>query len=256
VRRIRPQWVFHLAAHGGSSWQTDLDGMLKTNVAGTAQLIEACARTGIEAFVNAGSSSEYGFMDHAPREDEVPQPNSHYAVTKVFATMLAGCAARARRLRMRTLRLYSVYGPYENPLRLFPALIAEGLKGRLPPLVRPEIAHDFVYVDDVVDAFLMAASSQAGADDAVYNVGTGTSTTLDRLVAIARRVLPIAEAPRWGAMPDRHWDTSVWVADATKIRRELGWRPKFDVEAGFRAMADWLRDRPAMLRFYAERRGA
>src|SRR5262249_18051438 len=79
VCEIRPDWIFHLAVHGAYSWQTDLFEMIDTNITGTANLLEACAQVGFEAFVNTGSSSEYGVKDHSPGENEPIDPNSYYA---------------------------------------------------------------------------------------------------------------------------------------------------------------------------------
>src|SRR5437899_2182523 len=88
VAAARPSSVFHLAAHGGYSWQTDAERILATNVLGTLNVLQASLAHGCEAFVNTGSSSEYGFKDHAPVEDELPEPNSVYAVAKAAATLL------------------------------------------------------------------------------------------------------------------------------------------------------------------------
>src|SRR5687768_6893501 len=86
VEAVRPDWVFHLAAHGAYSWQTDTQAIFQTNLMGTIHLVEACQAVGIEAMVNTGSSSEYGWKDHAPAEDEWLEPNSSYAVSKAAAT--------------------------------------------------------------------------------------------------------------------------------------------------------------------------
>ncbi|HEX4777245.1 MAG TPA: NAD-dependent epimerase/dehydratase family protein, partial [Acidimicrobiia bacterium] len=212
VRRVRPQWVFHLAAHGAYSWETDVDRIVATNVLGTVNLLRACVRTGFEAFVNAGSSSEYGFKRKAPTEREWVDPNSHYAVTKVAATHFCRLTAQQERVKVATLRLYSVYGPWEDPGRLMPTVVVHGLAGRLPPLVDPRVARDYVYVDDACDAFVRAAERPHPEPGPVFNVGTGVQTTIRDVVRIARRVLDVAERPRWGSMPNRGWDTSVWVA--------------------------------------------
>jgi nucleoside-diphosphate-sugar epimerase len=63
-------------------------------------------------------------------------------------------------------------------------------------------------------------------------------------VTVARRVLAIREKPKWGTMPNRQWDTSVWVADNRVIRRALGWKPRYDFERGFRQMVAWMRAEP------------
>jgi nucleoside-diphosphate-sugar epimerase len=238
VARSRPTHVFHLAAHGAYSWQADDERILGTNVLGTLHVLEAALRHGCEAVVNTGSSSEYGFVDHAPAEDELPVPNSVYAVGKAAATLLAGHLGRGARTRISTLRLYSVYGPFEEPGRLLPALALAALEDRLPPLAGPETARDFVHVDDVVDAYLSAAERAGGG--AVYNVGSGTQTTLAELVAVVGEVFSFTPKPEWGSLPARAWDTSTWVANAARIRAELGWEPRRTLPEGVRALADWL----------------
>lgn len=243
VAEIRPEWVFHLAAHGAYSSQTSVGEMISTNIISTVNLVEACLTTGFEAFVNAGSSSEYGFKDHPPSETDWLEPNSAYAVTKASATLYCRMIAQTRHVNLTTLRLYSVYGPYEEPTRLIPTLIAHGRRGGLPPLVNPGIARDFIYADDVSDAFVRAAGATPEAG-AVYNVGSGTQTTLREVVDIARRVLKIEQIPEWGSMPDRVWDTHVWVADAGAIRRALGWGATTSFEDGLRATVAWLRAHP------------
>jgi dolichol-phosphate mannosyltransferase len=251
VRRVRPEWVFHLAAHGAYSWETDLDRMVATNVDGTMNLLRACVRGGFAAFVNAGSSSEYGFKKTAPREREWVEPNSHYALTKVAATHFCRLTARQERVKIATLRLYSVYGPWEDPGRLMPAVIVHGLAGRLPPLVDPRIARDYVYVDDVSEAFVRAAAKPHPEAGPVFNVGSGTQTSIRQVVDVACRVLAIRQKPVWGTMPNRAWDTSAWVSDARAIRRALGWRPRFGFERGFRQMVAWMRAEPDRAAWYA-----
>ena len=240
VKRIRPEWIFHLAAHGGSSSQTDAQRMVATNLCGTMNLVSACLQTGFEALVNTGSSSEYGLKDHAPAESEPLAPNSHYAVTKAAATMYCRYIAASQRVHLPTLRLYSAYGPFESPQRLMPTLIRAGLQGQLPPLVNPNIARDFIYVDDVVEACLRAAQIQTRESGPVYNIGTGVQTKLREVVKLARRVLNVPAKPAWGTMPNRNWDTDSWVCDNRKARAAMGWQPHHDLEAGFRKMVDWF----------------
>lgn len=250
VRRIQPDWIFHLAAYGSYSSQTDLHKMVQTNVVGTVNLVEACLKVGFEAFINTGSSSEYGFKDYAPSEKEWLEPNSHYAVTKASATLFCRYTAQFQNVHLVTLRLYSVYGPYEEPTRLIPMLILHGLKGELPPLVNPNVVHDFIYIDDVIEAYVLTASVLEQEPGAIYNVGTGVQTAMGEVVKTARQVLEIDVEPNWGSMPNRHWDIHVWVADNKKIREELGWYPKYNFEQGFRLMLNWFHSNPTMLDFY------
>jgi len=242
IDETRPRWAFHLAAHGAYSWQTDARRIFATNLLGTVNLIDACRRSGAcEAFVHAGSSSEYGFKDHAPGEHDALAPASDYAVAKAAATLYGRQAARAGdAMRVVTLRLYSVYGPYEDPRRLVPALVVRGLRGELPPLVDPGVARDFVYVADVVRAFLLAARS--AEHGTIYNVGSARQTTIGEIVQVARAVLDVEAQPRWGSTAQRSWDTTTWVSRTDRIRRELAWEPEIGLDAGFRATVRWLRD--------------
>jgi dolichol-phosphate mannosyltransferase len=247
VDQARPDLVFHLAAHGAYSWQRDSTGIMQSALLGTVALVDAVAEQGCERLVNAGSSSEYGFKDHPPREDEPVEPNSPYAVAKAAATMYCSMAARERGLATSTLRLYSAYGPLEDPRRLISRLVEHGLRSELPPLVAPDTARDFVYVDDVIDAFLAAADrAEPGA---VYNIGSGRQTTLGELVELARDELEIAAEPDWGSAAARDWDTSVWVSDPGLAREQLGWTPRVGLREGLRLTADWLRDSPERDRY-------
>ncbi len=249
VSGFKPHWVFHLAAHGAYSWQRDPLAIMRTNVLGTVNLLESCLAAGFEAFVNAGSSSEYGIKTHPAREDEALAPNSPYAVAKAAATWYCSQAARAGGAPITTLRLYSVYGPWEEPRRFIPQLVARGLEGRLPPLANPETARDYVYVDDVCDAFLTVAR-HAQEPGAVFNVGTGVQTTLRQAVDLARNVLQIDIEPGWGSMPDRSWDAPTWVADVSRLRELVGRRDLIGLEKGLRFTADWMRSQPGLKERY------
>jgi UDP-glucose 4-epimerase len=250
VGTIKPQWIFHLAAHGAYSWQTDTATMVDINIGATAALLAAAQTVEVQAFVNAGSSSEYGLKAHPPREDEWLQPNSPYAVTKAAGTHLTGLAA-AQGLPAVTLRLYSIYGPWEDPGRLVPALVREAARQRLPPLAGPQTARDFVYVEDCCDALLRAAQrGSPGGPGAVLNIGSGTQTCLSELVEISRRALGVAALPEWGTMDQRHWDTNTWVSDSRAASQHLDWRASTDLGEGLARTASWLNARPQLWQRY------
>jgi nucleoside-diphosphate-sugar epimerase len=250
---VEPDWVFHLAAYGAYPTETDFREMVSTNVLGTANLVRASLRAGFESFVNAGSSSEYGLKDHAPLETDRLEPNSDYAVTKAAATHLCSRLGRSEDANITTLRLYSAYGPWEEPSRLIPNLAIQGLEGRLPNLASPSIARDFVYVDDVVDAFVLTAEDPRPESGAVLNVGTGVETSLREIVSVAREVLNIDAAPAWDSMEPRAWDTETWVANPGRIRERLGWHPKYSLKQGFERFINWLREDAAVLSLYRDK---
>ncbi len=242
LRAVRPEWVFHLAAYGAYPAQADAREAVRTNVLATIQLAEACRRANVAALVSAGSSSEYGYQDHAPPEDERPEPNSLYAVTKAAASQYLAWVSRRDDARAATLRLYSAYGPWEEPSRFIPRLVLAGLDGKLPPLVDSRVARDFVHVDDICDAFVLAATAPEVPRAAIYNIGTGTQSSIGQAVAVARELMGITSEPVWGSMPERTWDTSVWVADPRRAARELGWTARIPFREGLAKTIEWFRD--------------
>lgn len=251
VRETKPDWVFHLAAYGAYSSQTGIHQMISTNLTGCVHLLDACVETGVQAFVQTGSSSEYGYKGHPARECEAIQPNSHYAITKAASTHYCQFTARTSGIHAVTVRLYSIYGPYEEPTRFIPTLIVHGLERRLPPLVSPGIARDFVYVDDAVDALLLIARSSAAiAPGAIFNICRGYQTTIGEVVEELRRLVGVLEEPAWSTMPDRQWDTNTWVGDPSVIVRTLGWRPLVDVHSGLHRTLRWFEHNPMMLQAY------
>jgi dolichol-phosphate mannosyltransferase len=243
VEAAAPEWVFHLGAHGGYSWQSERRRIFDTNLRGTINVLEAAGRAGAEIVLCAGSSSEYGRKDHAPQETELPEPNSDYAVAKAAATLFASFLGREHGMPVATLRLYSVFGPFEDPARFIPALVVNGLRGRLPPLVDPAAVRDFVYLDDAVAAFTLAAERGVPAG-AVFNVGTGVETSVAAAVESARALFSIASEPRFGSMSARAWETPRWVADPSQIGSVLGWRPTVPFADGLARTAAWLEGRP------------
>jgi nucleoside-diphosphate-sugar epimerase len=249
VAAIRPDWVFHLATYGAYSWQDDFNTAILTNFLCTVNLVEACRSAGFEVFVNTGSSSEYGFKDHAPAETEWIDPNSYYAVTKASATLFCRYTAKRYNIRIPTLRLYSVYGPFEERDRLIPNIVLHGLKGVLPPLVDPEIGRDFIYVRDVEKAYLLLANQSNEKKGEVYNLGTGIQTSLRNVVNLARQVFNLSVEPQWGSMSRREWDTTIWKANNANII-DVGWRPEFTFEQGFRQTVDWFQNHPELLGYY------
>lgn len=252
VASVKPDAVFHLAAFGAYPAQTGFERMVSTNLLGTSALIDACIAAGVGAFVQAGSSSEYGYKDHPAEEIERVEPNSHYAITKAAATHYCQWAARTSGMHAVTLRLYSIYGPYEEPGRLIPTLLMHGMEGRWPPLVSPRTARDFVYVDDAVDAMLRVAARPELPRGAVYNVCWGSQSSLADVVVCVRDLLGIEEEPRWSSMEQRVWDTDVWVGSPLAMERDTGWRAAVGLREGLTSTIAWFKEHPEWVHFYRE----
>ena len=239
LRRVRPRAVLHLATHGAYESQADARTILQTNVLGTYNLLEASAEAGVAAFVNTGSSSEYGFKREPMRETDVLEPNSFYAVGKAAQTHLCRFLAQRGDMGAIVFRLFSVYGPWEEPSRLIPTLIRRARAGLPLQMVSPRTVRDFVFIDDVLEA-LLNLSAAARMRGEVVNLGSGVETSLEEVVRTVLGLLGSSSEVHWGAMTARHWDSNRWVADPSRARALLNWQPRFTLLQGLARTAAWM----------------
>lgn len=250
VRTRRPQTIFNLAAYGAYERQSQPMRIHQVNYLGTLNLLLALQESGCAAFVQAGSSSEYGLNCSGPREDAKLEPNSDYSVSKAAAGHLLWFYGHLRNVPCCHLRLYSVYGPWEERDRLVPRLISSCLNGHYPPLVRPEISRDFLFVDDCTRAFLSAAltgcTSSPGEN---FNIASGRETTIREIATLVGQITGVAHPPEFGAMPNRRWDLSRWYGDASKAREHLAWEPRVSLEEGLRQTVAWEKKTGPLLKF-------
>ncbi len=246
---VKPRTVFDCMAYGGYSFQDDSGLIYATNFDFVTRLLPKLFARGIDRYVHAGSSSEYGDNSAGPSETAAVAPNSDYAVSKLAAAHLVSMFGRKKRMPCVNLRLYSVYGPLEDSSRLMPTLVARCLEGGLPEFVRPDVSRDFVYVDDASEAFVDAALNLREEDyGESFNIGTGTKTTIGELAQTARGVFGVQAAPVF-TMPERRWDVTDWYATIDRARERLGWSPKTTLEEGLRRTADWYRGIPDKERY-------
>ncbi len=244
MERARPDAVVNTAAHGAYSSQQDLGRMLAVNVRAVEGIAASCLRHGVP-LLHLGSSSEYGTQDHAPAETERISPNSSYAVTKAAGTHFLCDAVQRSGLIGMVFRLYSVYGPWEEPSRLMPALARAVLQRRLPPLVDPTVARDFVHIDDVHAAATTWITDPRTLDGPpILNIGSGRQTTIAELVEVTLALGGFAESPDWGSMSNRSWDTTCWVGAPQRALQVLGWSCQVRLQEGLRGLVSFVRDHP------------
>ena len=255
VRSVRPQWIFNCAGSGIETFRRTDQEIFRSDFEGAANLVRTCAAQGFEAFVHSGSSTEYGRKDHAPAETESCEPNSPHGAAKARATAFCCRFAQENVAPIVTLRLYTVYGPFESPRRLIPRCVAFGLRDTLPALARPDLAHDFVHVDDVVNAYVLAAVNARRLPGAVYNIGTGRQSCLREVVDLVRSTMALSAEPRWCSMPDRPYDTTNWRADIALAKKELGWSPAIPLESGIRLFHEWLKSSDSLADVYVRESG-
>lgn len=252
ISRIKPQSVFNLSAYGAYSSQTDIDRIYKTNFNSTYFLIEELKKYGFKTYIHSGSQSEYGLNSKGPSEQSELLPNSHYAVSKTADHYLLKYYGKIEKLPVIHLRLYSVYGPWEEPNRLIPTLIRELKRGKLPKFVDPNISRDFVYVDDIVEAIITIASEfeirrapQKQKHEVrnskfeyyfgeAFNICSGKKTTIRELAYLAKKIFKIKAKPKFGSMRNRSWDLNDWYGNPAKIKKVFGLKATTDLISGLR----------------------
>lgn len=240
IQKIKPNIIYHLATNGAYSYQKDANQIIQTNILGTWNLLQACNSINYELFVNTGSSSEYGFKKFAMRETDIVEPTSYYAVTKCAQTLLCSHIAKQENKPIVTIRPFSVYGPYEEPKRFIPTLMKALMFNEEMNLVDPKIARDYIYVDDMVDAYLKINELKNNPGE-YFNIGTGIQSTIEDAVKTAKRVSQKTAKFQWGKMKNRNWDTNNWVADISKARQLLNWTPKITFEKGLMLTWKWFK---------------
>jgi nucleoside-diphosphate-sugar epimerase len=241
VQRVRPALVYHLATYGGFADQRDTAAIVAANFLGTLHLLQACERVGFDLFVNTGSSSEYGMKNSPMKESDLPEPVGDYGVSKVAATLFCRSEALRKGLPVVTLRLFSPYGPWDDPKRFLPYLLSSLLRGESPRLSTPASVRDYVYIDDVVDLYLKAAQTPRLSGE-IINVGSGVQHSLGEVASLAGAALGCCVEPEWGAAEVKRSEPKSWVADIAKAKRLLGWEPATELSSGLGKTADWLRE--------------
>jgi nucleoside-diphosphate-sugar epimerase len=227
--------IFHVAALPSvpRSW-SDPVGSLRANALGTAALARAALSAGVQSIIYSSSSSVYGDQPGECRSEDIePRPISPYASSKLLGEEILLAHAASKSLRVLALRYFNVFGPRQDPTSQYSAVIPKFIAAALRD--EPVVIHgdgtqsrDFTYVNNVVDANLLALQSTASGHS--LNIACGRSISLLDLVdAIARlngRALAVThDAPRVG-------DIIRSLADCTLAERVLGYRPAVDFETG------------------------
>jgi nucleoside-diphosphate-sugar epimerase len=237
---VKPDYILHLAAYGAYSQQTELDKIVKVNIEGTKNLLEASKEINYKCFINTGSSSEYGFKNVPMKEDDYCDPVSYYAATKLGQTNICKVFSKLNKKPITTLRLFSVYGPFEEPTRFIPVIMKALYKKDTIKLTAGKQRRDFIYVEDVVNAYLQIMKSPNKYAAEIFNVGTGIENTNDEVVHHLFTTIGRKTKIQKGAYPTRNWDTTHWLADKTKITKKTNWKPAYSLDKGLKSTYSWF----------------
>jgi len=239
VKTCQPSTVFNLAAYGAYSWQQYPPLIYHTNFLSLETMLHYLQESKITCFVNMGSSSEYGTNAFRPKEDDELRPNSHYSVSKIAACYILRYYGKILRMPVTHLRLYSIYGPWEDPNRFIPKLVLEGLKGGYPKLVHPDTSRDFVYVNDCIEAILKAAKNINRLKGETLNISSNQKTTIGSIALTIQKLCKIDSVPEFETMANRDWDVDNWFGNSQKAKEQIEWQSQISVEDGILKTIQW-----------------
>lgn len=242
--------VLHEAALG--SVPRSIDDPILTNgcnIDGFVNMLVAAKDAGVKSFVYAASSSTYGDSPELPKvEDHIGKPLSPYAVTKYVDELYAEVFYSCYNFASTGLRYFNVFGQRQDPFGAYAAVIPQWhaalLKGETVFINGDgETSRDFCYIDNVVQANLLASFAEGEAKAKVYNVAFGQRTTLNELFDLIRnevsRHQPAASAMKPTYREFRKGDVRHSLADISRAQRLLGYAPTHDVRQGLRLASDW-----------------
>lgn len=241
VKKIRPGAVFHCAVYGGYSEQNEVDRIIRVNVEGTAHLLNILSEIGCGCFINTGSSSEYGIKDGPMKETDPLEPVTVYGMSKATATALCQAVGRTHDIPNITLRPFSPYGPYDGSKRLVSSVIRACLEGRAPKLSAPGAVRDYVYIDDVLDAYMLALEKHEDLKGEVVNIGTGKQSSIGEVVDEIVELTGADVRVDWGSVENPRNEPKTWVADISHAEKLLGWKPRYDLCDGLKKTIEWFR---------------
>ncbi len=240
--------VYHLASCVGGlpAFENPLED-LSANAGATLRLLKWSQRAGVKRFVFASSMAVYGNpVDGALKETDPPKPIGFYGVSKLAAERYCE-VFHSLGLPTTALRLFNVYGPNQNfenmkqgMVSIFLSFLRNGQQVQVKgPLNR---TRDFVYIDDVVRAFILASSPQSAGQ--IYNVASGVETSVGDLIGKMQRLWGTKDESI-GSLPATPLDQQQVFGSNAKISKDLGWHPTVDLEEGLTRTIAWLKRLPS-----------
>jgi nucleoside-diphosphate-sugar epimerase len=212
--------------------------LVAANIDGTMAALLVAQRLG-SRLVYCGSCFEYG-AGARWAEDAMPAPTTEYGASKAGGWLLANAFARRTGLEVVSVRPFTMYGPMEPPGRLVPSVVRHALAGHPIDLTPGDQARDFVYVEDVADAFVAAATTDA-AVGGTFNICTGTAATVRHVVHRVLECTGSRSEARFGALSYRSTELTILSGDPTRAREVLGWRSRVSLDDGLARTIAWFR---------------
>lgn len=237
LQKFAPDGVIHMAWQGVKGSERN-DPMQLINVSTSIDLFQLTGALGCKSFVGLGSQAEYGPLSGRIDEHAPTQPTTLYGATKLATCCVLERAASTAGRPFAWLRLFSSYGPDDDPSWLMSYLIRTLLVRERPKLTKAEQIWDYVHVDDVADAIVGVLNERAVG---VFNLGSGQACRLHDIVTKIRDMIDPSLDLGFGEVSYRTDQVMHLEADVTALMSAVNWRPKITLESGLADLVRWHR---------------
>ena len=235
-KAFSPEIVFHLGWGGvGSAFRNDARQQFD-NLQFAVELAELSVESGVVHWIGAGSQAEYGPKQEQIRESDLPQPTTLYGAAKLSTALMTERIALLGGINHSWLRIFSTYGPDDNPDWMLPALIRALLNGERPALTAGDQLWDYLHVDDASRAFIAVAD--AGVTG-IFNLGSGVAVPLRKLIETIRDLIDPGLSLGFGEVSYRPDQVMRLHADISALSEMTGWTPVISLHDGLTELVRW-----------------
>jgi nucleoside-diphosphate-sugar epimerase len=238
IKLLRPQAVAHLAWEGVKGADRN-HPMQLNNVQASFELYRLAREAGAESFVGLGSQAEYGPCEGRITEATLTRPTTLYGATKLGTALALDRLALAEDFPFAWLRLFSTYGPTDEPNWLIPYVTRQLLARQRPALTSAEQVWDYLHVRDVAAAVVAVLDSQPRG---LFNLGSGQAVPLRTIIERVRDEVDASLPLGFGEVAYRPDQVMHLEADISALSAACGWRPTIDLASGIRETVDWFRN--------------
>ena len=244
VFKVKYDYIYHLAAQPGISATTSLEEYVTNNIYATQNLLDFVLKynADLKMFVNIATSSVYG-LEATVDETVPPQPVSFYGATKLAAEQLALALQRTNKLKVCSIRLYSVYGPRERPEKLYTLLVENLFNNKPFPLFEGSEKHErsFTYVGDIVEGLSSIIGKEELINGEIINLGTDEVNTTGQGIELVQKIMN--KQLLIDHKPPRKGDQQRTAAVIDKARKLLDYSPKTSFEEGLKEQVKWYKEK-------------
>ena len=239
IAAFSPDCVVHLAWQGVKGADRNSQVQLE-NLPAAIALHRLAVDLGVARIIGMGSQAEYGPQGGRISEDTPTRPTTLYGAAKLATGILLERAAATAGQSFAWLRLFSSYGPGDDPSWMIPYLVDRLLAGERPSLTAAEQVWDYIHVDDAAAAVVAMTESDASG---MFNLGSGTARPLRDIVVMVRDLIDPSLPVGFGEVPYRADQVMHLEADVSRLRAATGWSPAVDLRTGLRDLVDHHRAR-------------